>query len=188
MKNLPPYTMRYPVAGLLEIRVRPRIFFPLLVLGIMLPLFLFRLFFSVEFKAFWRMALRVFGTDFANEEAEDIYNTFPVFSALSFLLLGSWLVLHKRIGLIQVTREGVRIFRHPHFLPRSQLWIPRSEISGLRDDKLATRDDEIGYLLLLETRSQGNFELIRIVGVEDDDRQRFGQLCNEIRRVLGGIG
>jgi hypothetical protein len=33
MKSLPPYTMRYPVAGLLEIRVRPRIFFPLLVLG-----------------------------------------------------------------------------------------------------------------------------------------------------------
>ncbi|HMV34751.1 MAG TPA: hypothetical protein PKM44_03670 [Turneriella sp.] len=188
MKNLPPYTMRYPVAGLLEIRVRPRIFFPLLVLGIMLPLFLFRLFFSVEFKAFWRMALRVFGTDFANEEAEDIYNTFPVFSALSFLLLGSWLVLHKRIGLIQVTREGVRIFRNPHFLPRSQVWIPRAEIKSLRDEKLASRNDDIGYVLQLETHSLGNFELVRIFGSGNDDRQRFGQLGNEIRRVLGGIG
>lgn len=188
MKNLPPYTMRYPVAGVLEIRVRPHIFFPLLVLGLVLPLFLFRLFFSAEFKAFWRLALRAFGTDFANEEAEDIYNTFPVFSALSFLLLGSWLLLHKRIGLIQVTREGVRIFRHPHFLPRSQVWIPRAEITGLRDDKLATRDDEIGYLLQLETRSLGTFELIRILGAADDDRRRFTQLGNEIRRVLGGIG
>ena len=131
MKNLQPYTLRYPVAGLLEIRVRPRIFFPLLVLGI---------------------------------------------------------VLHQRIGLIQVTREGVRIFRNPHFLPRSQIWIPRDEIAGLREEKLATRDDEIGYLLLLVTRKLGNLELVRIIGVEDEDRQRFGQLGDEIRRALGGIG
>ncbi len=180
--------MSYPVAGLLEIRVRPRIFFPPLVLGAVLPLFLFRLFFSAEFKAFWRLALRVFGTDFANQEAEDIYNTFPVFSALSFLLLGSWLLLHKRVGLIQMTREGLCIFRNPHFLPRSQIWIPRAEITGLREEKLATRDDEIGFLLVVETRTRGNFELLRILGVEQDDRQRFGQLSNEIRRVLGGIG
>jgi hypothetical protein len=33
VKSLPPYTMRYPVAGLLTIRMRSRIFFPLFVLG-----------------------------------------------------------------------------------------------------------------------------------------------------------
>jgi hypothetical protein len=104
------------------------------------------------------------------------------------LLLGSWLLLHKRIGLIQVTREGVRIFRNPHFLPRLQIWIPRAELTGQCEEKLATRDDEISFLLIVETRSLGNFGLVRIIGSESEDRQRFGHLANEIRRVLGGIG
>jgi hypothetical protein len=30
--------------------------------------------------------------------------------------------------------------------------------------------------------------LVQIVGVEYEDRQRFGQLGNEMRRVLDGIG
>ncbi len=188
MKYLPPYYMHYPLPGKLEIRVKPRYWFPLLVAVFFLPQ-TFLYFWSYDaFSDFWLTLLSPLGEDFGRGKIRDAYNIFPLLLGLAGVLLIAAHQLYKRHGLIEVTRHGVRIVENPHFGPRGEAFIPREEIAELTDDIFYVRTEEAGTKLILRKPSGVQFELIKIWGRDRGSTNDYLALSKEIRNVLGAVG
>lgn len=188
MKYLPPYRMHYPLPGKLVIRVKPRYWFPAVVLATALSQSCLYLWSFDAFSNFWLAVLSPFGKDFGRGKIRDAYNVFPLLLALAVILLIAAHRLYKRHGLIEVTQHGVRIVENPHFGPKGEVYIPREQIAELTDDIFYVRTEEAGLKLILRKPSGVQFEIIKIWGRDRASTNDYFALSKEIRHVLGALG
>lgn len=188
MRHLPPYYMHYPLPGKLEIRVKARYWFPLLVAVVALPQVILYLWSYDAFCSMVAFVLSPLGEDFARAKARDAYTIFPLFIILAIVLLIAAHQLYKRHGLIEVTRHGVRLVENPRFGPRGETFIAHSEIAELSDEIFYVRSEEAGTKLILKKPSGTQFEIIKIWGRDRDSTNDYLALSKEIRNVLGAVG
>lgn len=188
MLKLPPYEMHYPIPGRLEIRVKPRYWFALVVALLVAPQAVFYVWSYDAYCAFIAFVLSPLGEDISRDTARSAYTFFPLFIAIIMILCIAAHQLYKRHGLIEVTRHGVRIVRNTHFWPRGEVFVQHAEIAELNDEIFYVRFEEAGTQLVLKNRGGLRLELVKIWGRDRTSTNNYMALSKEIRNVLGAVG